>query len=171
MSSTAIGNVVYSNDTGIEYIQPWRHSEEQSRLWQHRTRHLPHASATLINNTVVQTDEDEENDSAAVNIWSGGSNLHLRNNILWATSGYAIYVPSNSQIGFQSDYNLLYATGTGQIGYWQNVVAGHPRRLANMPRSRIKTASRKIPCFVDAAASFMSKATTAVTMAVRSRRC
>ena len=37
------------------------------------------------------------------------------------TGGYGVSVASDSQAGLQSDYNLLYVTGTGQVGRWQNV--------------------------------------------------
>ena len=47
----------------------------------------------------------------------------LRNNILWVEAGYDLYVTPDSQVGFNSDYNLLYQ-GLGPnafIGFWNNV--------------------------------------------------
>ena len=43
-------------------------------------------------------------------------NVQLRNNILWTPRGYDISVANDSQQGFDSNYNLLYTTGTGKIG-------------------------------------------------------
>ncbi len=42
----------------------------------------------------------------------------MRGNILWARAGYDIYVANDSQAGFFSDYNNLYADQGGRIGYW-----------------------------------------------------
>ncbi len=50
--------------------------------------------------------------------------MRLRNNILWVDAGYDLYVASDSQVGFNSDYNLLYKTGAGQVGLWQGVANG-----------------------------------------------
>ncbi len=69
----------------------------------------------LINNTVYEPLGNAVTVDNAGTTWS----LQLRNNILSTGGGYALYVPSGSQIGFQSDYNLLQATGSGRIGYWQ----------------------------------------------------
>ena len=43
----------------------------------------------------------------------------MRNNILWAQTGYDLYVDPSSQVGFKSDYNVLYTTLAGRIGSWQ----------------------------------------------------
>ena len=69
----------------------------------------------LVNNTVYQVTGD------AVRIDSSVENARLRNNILWTQAGYDIWVASDSQTGFQSDYNLLYTSGTGQTALWQGV--------------------------------------------------
>ncbi len=37
-------------------------------------------------------------------------------------SGAALNVSADSQGGFQSDYNNLYATGNGKIAIWQNQI-------------------------------------------------
>src|SRR5205085_1596421 len=46
------------------------------------------------------------------------SNILLRNNILWATAGYDIRTDAGSQANLVSDYNDLYATGPGGVGFW-----------------------------------------------------
>ncbi len=68
----------------------------------------------ITNNTVYQQVGD------AVRVQSS-SNVTLRNNILWVQAGYDIYVPPDSQVGFTSDYNLLYTAGAGKVGSWQGV--------------------------------------------------
>ena len=53
-----------------------------------------------------------------VRLEGGSSNVEVRSNILWAETGYDLYVANDSQTGFFSDYNDLYATGSGRIAYW-----------------------------------------------------
>ena len=50
----------------------------------------------IVNNTVFQPTGD------AVRVEVGYRNVVLRNNILWAQAGYDIFVPGESQAGFQS---------------------------------------------------------------------
>jgi hypothetical protein len=51
-------------------------------------------------------------------IESGASEVEVRNNVLWAESGYDILVSNDSQTGFFSDYNDLHASGIGQLVHW-----------------------------------------------------
>jgi hypothetical protein len=123
--STLQQNVVYSNGTGIQ-ADPFSGYPGSLTL----TNNLIYANSTVglviyagssvdaINNTIVQPNGD------AVHALSGTSGLHLRNNILWTQAGAAIDVASDSQSGFTSDNNLLYATGAGTIGTWQGVARG-----------------------------------------------
>jgi Ca2+-binding RTX toxin-like protein len=53
-----------------------------------------------------------------IHIAGGASNVEVLNSILWAETGYDIYVANNSQAGFFSDYNDLYAGATGRLVYW-----------------------------------------------------
>src|SRR5206468_4036794 len=74
--------------------------------------------AQVVNNTVYQP----AGDGGAVKVNGSSRNVSLRNNILWvAGSAYDLEVASDSQVGFASDYNLLYVTGSGQVGLWQGV--------------------------------------------------
>ena len=61
-------------------------------------------------------------------IENASSNVSLLNNILWTNSGYDLYVATDSQVGFTSDYNNLYTTnpgdptttpGTAALVWWQ----------------------------------------------------
>ena len=54
----------------------------------------------------------------AIHLSGGSYNVEIVSNILWADSGYAIYVANDSQAGYWSDYNTLYATGAGKLVYW-----------------------------------------------------
>jgi len=49
---------------------------------------------------------------------NSSSSISLRNNILWVDAGYDIYVASDSQVGFRSDYNTLMTSGTGTLASW-----------------------------------------------------
>ncbi len=69
--------------------------------------------ASITNNTVYATSGD------AVRIQGNSQNAQLRNNILWVTSGYDLYVATDSQIGFSSDFNNFFASGTGKVVWWQ----------------------------------------------------
>ena len=53
-----------------------------------------------------------------IRIDGASSQVEIRNNILWAESGYDIYVANDSTSGFFSDYNDLHASGTGKLVYW-----------------------------------------------------
>jgi len=54
-----------------------------------------------------------------VRVRGGAYDVALKNNIIWTESGYGIYVDTNSQQGFESDYNNLFSTGAGQLVWWQ----------------------------------------------------
>ncbi len=112
-----IGNTFYSNTVGF-YSDPnggtsliqnnvfYAHGTAAVRL----LRSAP--TYTLVNNTIYETAAD------GVRATDGVTDLELRNNIIWTNSGYGIFIANDSQIGFQSDFNLLHATGGGEIGYW-----------------------------------------------------
>ncbi len=70
------------------------------------------AAYEIVNNTIYEPTADGINVNAA-------DNLHLRNNIIWTAAGYGIFIANDSQFDFTSNFNDLYATGTGRIGFWQ----------------------------------------------------
>ena len=72
--------------------------------------------SVITNNTVYQTAGD------ALHLQDNSQNDTVKNNIFWTTAGYDIFVANNSQVGFASDYNDVYATGTANVGNWQGVV-------------------------------------------------
>ncbi|MCW5626307.1 MAG: right-handed parallel beta-helix repeat-containing protein, partial [Burkholderiales bacterium] len=114
---TAEGNIVYRNNVGI--------SESQSRVANNlvydnvvagivTSGYRDSSLDGIFNNTVVQPTGD------AIRVANSGTNVLIRNNILEVGAGYAIYVPSNAQVGFVSDYNLFRLTGGARLGYWED---------------------------------------------------
>ncbi len=78
-------------------------------------------SSTLENNTCTanRTREIHLEDSGL----NGSSDAVLRNNVAWATGTggqIAIFVEPESQTGFDSDYNDLFASAPAQVGYWNS---------------------------------------------------
>jgi hypothetical protein len=67
----------------------------------------------ISNNTVYASRGD------AVRVQEDSQNVNLRNNVLVAERGYVISMSDDSQVGFTSDYNILYATGAARLGLWQ----------------------------------------------------
>ena len=117
------GNVIYSNSVGMVANS----GTVQNNLVYANTSQgieVAYQNTLLINNTVYQTAGD------AVNVAGFIFNLQLRNNILWDTAGYDINVPSTSQNGFVSDYNLLYVTGARTSRQLAGRGKGHASELA-----------------------------------------
>jgi hypothetical protein len=75
------------------------------------------SGAQVLNNTVYQPVGD------SVRVDTGSTGIRLRNNILWVLRGYDLYVTPESEVGLDSDYNLLYATTgdglSGQVASWE----------------------------------------------------
>jgi hypothetical protein len=110
---TVSGNVVYSNAVGITTANG---SLRNNLVYANGTQGVlvTGSGAQVVNNTVYQTAGD------AVHLADNLNGVQLRNNVLWAAgAGFAVNVPTSSQVGFGSDYNLLYATGAGRVGNWQ----------------------------------------------------
>ncbi|MCW2284563.1 parallel beta-helix repeat protein [Rhodoblastus acidophilus] len=53
-----------------------------------------------------------------VHLQNAAKDVALVSNIIWTDSGTGVYVANDSQTGFWSDHNNLYATGAGTIVYW-----------------------------------------------------
>jgi parallel beta-helix repeat protein len=111
-TSAASGNVIYGNPVGIEAAAGT--TLTNNLLYNNSIKGiLIHGAGQVINNTVVQTAGD------AVTIEGAGATV--RNNILWAKAGYDLVLSPNTAQGFHSDYNDLYTSGTGKVGFWENV--------------------------------------------------
>ena len=75
----------------------------------------------IAGNTIVSYIGD------AVHLTKSAHNVDIVSNIIWTDTGYGIYVDNNSQPGFWSDYNTLFAAGTGKIVYWTQEFRRHSR--------------------------------------------
>jgi len=108
------GNVIYSNSIGINGAGG---TIRNNLVYGNSTFAIvvTQSNMQLINNTILQTTGD------GIKINDNLNNTQLRNNIVWSTSGFDINVPVTSQTGFVSDYNLLFASGTGKVGNWQGI--------------------------------------------------
>ena len=114
-STLVSGNVVYSYDTGIE-ASPFNGSVLNNLVYGNLTTGLLIRGGSLYaNNTVYQPQ------GTAVRVDTSAQGVVLRNNIIYCgdSNGYGIYVASDSQNLFASDFNLIYTDGA-KIGYWQN---------------------------------------------------
>ena len=69
-------------------------------------------NVSVVNNTLYTPSGD------LVRIEDQSSVVELENNIFWTSNGYDIYVANDSQVGFFSDYNDLYADGSGILVHW-----------------------------------------------------
>ncbi|MFN3166042.1 MAG: right-handed parallel beta-helix repeat-containing protein, partial [Phycisphaeraceae bacterium] len=50
---------------------------------------------------------------------NSSADIAFHNNIVWARGGYAVHVSTTSQTGFSSNYNNLFTSAAGQVGWWQ----------------------------------------------------
>jgi parallel beta-helix repeat protein len=115
---TIVRNVIHSNDYGI-----YANSDNggtftitnnliyADRIAGIRILRSEPAAYEVVNNTIYEPTADA--------IYATGDDVHLRNNIIWTQAGYGVRIADDKQGGFTSDYNLLYATGTGKVGFWQ----------------------------------------------------
>ncbi len=137
--STMVDNDVYSNSIGIEgteyYYTPGQYIPVTLPFDGSILNNVVDSNASagilitgasgaqVTNNTVYEPEGDGVRVEDAASSGDSSQNVVLRNNILWTQSGYDISVANDCQQGFSSNYNLLYATGTGDIGYWQTSLA------------------------------------------------
>ena len=141
--SSVNGNVVYSNARGVVWSGSNAYSVRNNLVYDNSQGgfSLSGSGLQFLNNTVVQ---DTGN---AVTI-DNASGIRLFNNILWAGANFAVAVSSNSQVGFESDFNLFYTTGGALVGQWQ----GSGRNTLNAWRAASFTDANSLfadPLFVD----------------------
>ncbi|MCK4873492.1 MAG: right-handed parallel beta-helix repeat-containing protein, partial [Phycisphaerales bacterium] len=120
--SHVIGNHVYSNSIGIK-TDWWSSARFTGRV----ENNLIYANSNyglliegggtgaFANNTIYQEVGD------AIRVQDSGNGVYIESNILWVADGYAIWVDTNSEPGFHSDYNLFHITGVGKLGTWQDI--------------------------------------------------
>ena len=68
---------------------------------------------TISNNTLYTLSGD------GVRLENASYNISLSNNILWTDAGYDLFVDTDSQQGFSSDYNNFFTLGSGTLVWWQ----------------------------------------------------
>jgi hypothetical protein len=115
---TLTDNTIHSNDTGIYSQANGVIRIENNLIYADRTAGIRLASASpsqvdIFNNTIYEPMAD------GIAASDGVHDLHLRNNIIWTQAGYGVRIANDSQRGFSSNFNLLYATGTAKVGFWQ----------------------------------------------------
>ena len=115
-------NVVYSNPTGV-HVHPYYGSAggslENNLIYGNTDQGVVLNRTNgyeAANNTIYQSVGE------AIILQGSARDVELRNNIFWVGDGYGISVADDSQVGFGSDYNLFYVSGSGHLGLWQGVV-------------------------------------------------
>ncbi len=53
-----------------------------------------------------------------VRVVGNSADVEVLRNTLWTENGYDLFIANDSQTGFFSDFNNLYATGAGKVGFW-----------------------------------------------------
>ena len=124
-SSQVLGNTVYSNGVGIEA------EADTDNAGPSLTNNLVYANASdgivvsYCDGEAIENNTVYERSGNALMVEEDSRSIQLRNNILWVDTAsgaaYALYVTDDSQQGFDSDYNDLYATGSGEVGFWQDL--------------------------------------------------
>ena len=117
-NSTVQQNVVYSNAIGIRvgdqgYSPGGKIANNVIYANSQQGVLVGGGSPQIVNNTIYQPLGD------AIRVQEGTVGLDVRDNILWVQAGYDLFIDPSSQVGFKSDYNILYTTAAGRIGSWQ----------------------------------------------------
>ncbi|HEV8292420.1 MAG TPA: right-handed parallel beta-helix repeat-containing protein, partial [Tepidisphaeraceae bacterium] len=66
----------------------------------------------IVSNTMVAPTGDN------IRIQNSSSSVEIRDNILWAETGYDIFAANDSLIGYWSDYNQLHSGPGGKLVHW-----------------------------------------------------
>ena len=113
------GNDVYGNGTGIDLGEYYTGTVSNNVLEGNTTAGIhdqasPYGGPQYLDNNTIVAEAGN-----GIQVDGGTVNAELLNNILWAQAGYDIAVAADSEVGFQSDYDLFYATETGMVASWQ----------------------------------------------------
>ena len=119
-SSPVYDNVIYSNSVGLYLNSSYMGEINNNLIYANTTQGIldeagSSAGTQIVNNTIYEPQGD------GIDALDDAENLRLLDNIVWVQSGYDISVAANSEVGFSSDYNILYTSGTGQVGLWQGI--------------------------------------------------
>ena len=114
------GNVVYGNAVGIHGLMNYSAIAIRNNVVYGNTDAgirldgSTYEGLTVVNNTIYQTT------GRAIDVLGSTQNLVLQNNMIVVEGGYGIYVDDNSQVGFDSNYNLFNIAENAAAGYWSN---------------------------------------------------
>ncbi|MFC1782887.1 right-handed parallel beta-helix repeat-containing protein, partial [Planctomycetota bacterium] len=108
-------NRIHGNPTGI-YVPEDNIEIHHNVIFRNTSEgiHLYDGDNINIYNNTIYTPAGD-----GIKLENFSSNVTLRNNIIWVEGSYDINVATDSQIGFDSDYNNLFASGTGKVVWWQ----------------------------------------------------
>ncbi len=118
-STPITGNVVFENSIGIDaqhYSSGLYSGEIRNNLVYGNSNagvRVRSGGARITNNTIYQSVGN------ALHVSGQSINTRIRNNVLYSESGFNLFVDYGSQVGFDSNYNQFYFTGSGQLGNWQ----------------------------------------------------
>jgi hypothetical protein len=115
-SASVAFNRIHDNTIGISIAGSGQRTVSHNVLYRNSAQAVlvdNSSSISIVSNTVYAPQGD------AVRIRNSSSNITLETNIFWVQTGYDIYVSVDSQQGFASDYNNLFASGTGKPVWWQ----------------------------------------------------
>ena len=148
LGDMVIGNTVYSNAVGINAGYSSYGRVSNNLVYANTTAGIQVngdvTSLSVVNNTVYQPLGD------AVQVLAGATGVTIENNILEVNAGYDLNVAPSSQVGFKSDYNDLYTTGSGDVGLWQGVPRGVFRlagRRFHGPKQLVSKSLVREPCW------------------------
>ncbi len=118
------GNYVYNNGIGIigepaSNNIPWLGTIEYNLVYNDATQGIlihDGQGALVLNNTVY---EPLPSAADAVTIDSASVGMQVLNNILWVLFGHDLNIAADSERQLNSDFNDVYATGSGSVGYWE----------------------------------------------------
>ncbi len=119
-ASPVYDNVIYSNGVGLELGFGYNSEVNNNLIYANTNQAILVENGgayptQIVNNTLYQPQGD------GIDLEDQSADVQLRNNIIWCQAGYDLSVATNSQVGFASDYNILYTTSYGLVGLWQGV--------------------------------------------------
>ena len=102
------GNTVFGNQTGIAGLlfSPFTGDILNNVIYNNSVRGI--SVERGVSGAVVKNNSIYQPQGVGIDIGNSSSNVELRNNIIEVQSGTAIVVATNSQVGFRSNYNLIY---------------------------------------------------------------
>lgn len=110
-------NVVYDSDIGIYSNSNSANTYRNNLVYNTTSYGIYHRQG---NNAVFENNTISVSSGDALRL-RDATNATLRNNILQVNNGTAILLDTNSQPGFDSDFNLFHRLGDGAVGQWAEV--------------------------------------------------